>query len=542
MAEPDVGRIKSNVAKMVAQGAPEADIDAYIAGEGTSLNAIRAFKAPPPGPDAMTDIVAQATGGIDPAAAQDLSKYVVDTVKNVPSSAAHFAGDIIQPIIHPIDTATNLKDLGKGLLQKAGIIEGDDAVKNADAVGKFFKDRYGGGDEIAKTIKEDPVGFLSDLSVVLSGGGTLAAKLPATAGKVGETVAQVGRAIDPLTAAGKAVTGTASKVAAPIFGMTTGAGTEAIRTAARAGAEGGEAGKAFREGVSGSNVAEVVNEAKSAVSQLRAERGAAYREGMAKIGADTTVLDFDKVDAALAKVAGVKTYKGQDLSPATASIRENMLKAVEDWKELPPDHFHTAEGLDALKQKLGDLRDATLPNTPERIVADQVYQGVRKTIIEQAPEYAKIMKGYEEASNIIREIESTLSLKPNANIDTSLRKLQSVLRNNVSTNYGRRAELVDFLTRAGAPNLMEKLSGQALSSATPRGLARLGALGEGASAVTAAATGHPGAAAALLGTAVASSPALVGGVAHGLGTVSRLPFRGAGNIGFQLGRGDRALQ
>lgn len=44
MAEPDLGRIKSNVAKMVAQGAPETDIDAYIAGEGTSVNAIREAK------------------------------------------------------------------------------------------------------------------------------------------------------------------------------------------------------------------------------------------------------------------------------------------------------------------------------------------------------------------------------------------------------------------------------------------------------------------------------------------------------------------
>lgn len=44
MAEPDLGRIKSNVAKMVAQGAPEADIDAYIAGEGTTIAAIRDAK------------------------------------------------------------------------------------------------------------------------------------------------------------------------------------------------------------------------------------------------------------------------------------------------------------------------------------------------------------------------------------------------------------------------------------------------------------------------------------------------------------------
>lgn len=46
MAELDFARIKGNVAKMVEQGAPESDIDAYIAAEGTSVDAIKSFKAP----------------------------------------------------------------------------------------------------------------------------------------------------------------------------------------------------------------------------------------------------------------------------------------------------------------------------------------------------------------------------------------------------------------------------------------------------------------------------------------------------------------
>jgi len=472
----------------------------------------------------------------------NFAKYARDTVSNVPKSAANMAADIAHVVVHPVDTVESIGNIGKGILQKFGVVGGDDAEKYADVVGKFFKDRYGSAEAIAKTLKDDPVGAMADVSAVITMGGSAAARAPGIAGKLGEVAATAGRAVDPLNAVAGTVKG-AGKLAAEVAGVTTGAGSEAIKTAARSGAEGGTAAKAFREGMSGTESSQaVVGEAKAAVNQLRAERGVAYRDGMAKIGADTEVLDFSKVDSAISKVANVKTYKGQDLSPATADIRSKMLKTVEDWKELPPEHFHTAEGLDALKQKLGDIRDATLPNTPERIVADQVYQGVRKTIIDQAPEYANVMKGYEQASTIIREIESTLSLKPTANIDTSLRKLQSVLRNNVSTNYGRRAELVDFLTRAGAPHLMEKLSGQALSSATPRGLARVGALGEGASAITSLALGHPGAAAALAGTALASSPALVGGVAHGLGMASRLPLRGAANTSFQLGRTDRALQ
>lgn len=45
---PDLARIKGNVSKMVSMGAPESDIDAYITGEGTSVEAIKAFKSAAP--------------------------------------------------------------------------------------------------------------------------------------------------------------------------------------------------------------------------------------------------------------------------------------------------------------------------------------------------------------------------------------------------------------------------------------------------------------------------------------------------------------
>lgn len=46
----DLARIKNNVRKMVDMNAPEADIDAYIAEEGVSLDEVRAFKAAPEPP------------------------------------------------------------------------------------------------------------------------------------------------------------------------------------------------------------------------------------------------------------------------------------------------------------------------------------------------------------------------------------------------------------------------------------------------------------------------------------------------------------
>jgi uncharacterized protein YoaH (UPF0181 family) len=81
------------------------------------------------------------------------------------------------------------------------------------------------------------------------------------------------------------------------------------------------------------------------------------------------------------------------------------------------------------------------------------------------------MKGYQEASEQIKEIERTLSTNPKASIDTALRKITSALRDNVNTNYGKRKELVGFLARSGATHLPQKIAGEALKSYVPRGLA-----------------------------------------------------------------------
>src|SRR5205807_5622419 len=105
------------------------------------------------------------------------------------------------------------------------------------------------------------------------------------------------------------------------------------------------------------------------------------------------------------------------------------------WGELPPETYHTAAGFDALKQMVGEMRDAEPYGTPGRNVADRAYRAIREEIIKQVPEYGAAMKNYERASDLIKEMNKTLSLNPGGNIDTALRKLQSIMRNNVNTNY-----------------------------------------------------------------------------------------------------------
>lgn len=469
------------------------------------------------------------------AAADAASKTAYTAMRNAPHSAVEFAKNTVQPFLHPIDTAVNLKNLGLGVLEKTGVVSGNEHEKYADAVGKFFADRYGGFENARRTLEQDPVGMAGDLSMLLTGGETALGRLPGLTGTVARTAGDVGRVVDPLNAVapvGRLAGKVAGNTAAEVAGVTTGVGAQPLKRAAEAGFEGGPGAQAFRENMRGAApLEEAVNDARGALDQLRRERGDAYRQAMSKtgaVGADTTVLDFNKIDNAVMKANGVQTYSGrygtgptQVLSPKTEGIRKEMTDAIESWKNLDPVEFHTAEGIDALKKQLGDIRDATQYGTPERVAADRIYNAVRQTIVDQVPEYAKIMKGYEQASKQIKEIETTLSLKPNANIDTALRKLQSTLRDNVNTSFGRRGELANFLVNSGAPHLMERLAGQALHSWVPRGLARLATMETVPAIAAGLAGGAPAAAAAAAAVLPTMSPRLVGEVVHGTARAAR---------------------
>lgn len=412
---------------------------------------------------------------------------------NTPKSAMQFAQDIAQPFIHPIETATSIVDIGKGVIQKVRELSPPEArgsapamdTAAANAVGDFFVKRYGGIENLKNTIATDPVGFASDAAAILTGGGTLAAKAPGIIGKAGSLAASTGRLVDPLTpivAAGKA--------APNVLGFSTGAGPTSITEAFQAGRSGNERLANLlgqMRGTESSNAP--VESAKAAVEKMRQDRANAYREGMfgqQGVTQDKTVLDFKPIEDSIGDIKSRGTFKGQIIDESAADTWQKINQKVNDWKSLNPAEFHTPEGLDALKKAIGDIRDSTQYGTPARNVADNVYQAVKKQIVNQAPTYGKVMEGYEEASALLREMEKSLSISRNANIDTTVRKLQSILRNNANTNYGRRVELGRELEKTGAAdNLFPQLAGQSLSSLTPRGLQGVGsAVTAGSSALS----------------------------------------------------------
>lgn len=344
-----------------------------------------------------------------------------------------------------------------------------------------------------------------------------AAQNVATGGAIGAAIPIIGRGIQ---AAGGAIRRG--------LGLTTGAGEESIAQALRAGREGNQA---FLQNIRGEVPAmDVLDQAKDALANMRAARSQAYRQGIQTTMPDLEIragkplpkvpprLDFEPITNKLDEVVEslkVKTPTGSQFKIGSQELGkvEELQNIVNTWKKDP--NLHTAEGLDALKQRL----DALYPDSPMQKQVQRVVSAVRNTvkdtIVKQDANYAKTMKAYEEALSLEREIERALSLGNRSAADTAIRKLQSLTRNNANTNYGYRMELAKALQEQGGQDLMPALAGQALSSFVPRGLAGQGAaLGIGAGG---ALTFNPTAAALLPLT----SPRLVGMGAYGLGRATR---------------------
>ena len=180
-------------------------------------------------------------------------------ISNIGSSAGQLAGGLANMVMSPIDTASNILDIGAGALQKVlpkafvdfvnksetpeALAAGQRAVNAANAVGGVYKDRYGSLDKIQNTLYTDPVGATADLSTLLTGGGAAATRLgvasrgPIVAGAMagvpgmetaanisgalstgGKVLSTAGRVTNPLAAVGP-VLGATGAAAATIPGV-----------------------------------------------------------------------------------------------------------------------------------------------------------------------------------------------------------------------------------------------------------------------------------------------------------------------------------
>lgn len=127
--------------------------------------------------------------------------------KNIFKSGASNISNIGSALLHPVSTLKNIGKTALGGIQK--LIPGQQPQEEyANALGDFYKQRYGGVRNIGETLYNDPVGSALDASVVLGGAGVGLkglGKLGQSSGlaRTGTMLSRAGTAIDPFTYFGK---------------------------------------------------------------------------------------------------------------------------------------------------------------------------------------------------------------------------------------------------------------------------------------------------------------------------------------------------
>lgn len=444
--------------------------------------------------------------------------FILETISNVPGSAAQFAKDMITPILSPIETATNLKELVSSTINliKPGE-QGNEEL--ARQVGQYYKDRYGGFENIKNTISQDPVGFVGDLALGLTTGG---AGLRATgqAGKISQFASEAGRLVDPAAATARGVgTGLnlAGRGARKVVGTATGLGEQPFKQALLGGEE-------FTSAMRGKvDETEIVAEAKRGLDDLKEVRRKEFAKEQKelfpkleekKIASETRdrILNIvNDIRDEATRTSGVSRIRQggdvQDVLKEVESVLKNAEKAVDgaDLAFIFEQLNDIGKGLDFTKQSGQVFADA---------------KSRFKTELDQfTPDgYTEFLETYAQQSSDIDLLRREIGLGEKKSTSAAFTKLSRALRNPKSAL----AKAFEKLPENRKQKISESISGYLLSEALPAGLSR----SLTASLVTPTAIGGgmvaglSGALAPLAGLGLVS-PRLTGEITRGIGVGRR---------------------
>ena len=165
--------------KSILDNAPKgADQDKLIEGLVNRGYTLQGLNDTPEQPTQESNSTFKATGN------EGLVGGTLKAIGNVPSSAINLGSNVISAVTHPIDTATNITKTAAGAGEAIGHAVGlGDKTQIRSEEQQFYdlanalKQRYGGIENIKKTLIEDPVGVAADISALFSGGAGVASKL-----------------------------------------------------------------------------------------------------------------------------------------------------------------------------------------------------------------------------------------------------------------------------------------------------------------------------------------------------------------------------
>jgi len=435
-------------------------------------------------------------------------------ISNIDESSKQLVNDIITPFLNPMQTAKDLYSLSKSVASLIPGIEGDDT--QAKAVGKFFKDRYGSLENIKQTFATDPVGMLSDVSILLTGGATLTAKAP----QVSSVLSKASKIASPIETAGGFAIGKAAQgsgtLGKQVSGYLTGTGAGALDTAIKTGKNYGATGffasptakqkqKDFLDSLNEKiSTEQITTDLEKAVSELKKSTKIDYQNKLAglklqdvKIQPSIVAQQFNEF-IRKEKTKGGTTRFGAD----TNNFLKTIYKELNEISKNPAKH--TAADLHQLKFKIDDMLPKDLTTQTSRVNME-LANIIDNVIASKSSGYTNMNKAYSTAKKLEQKFIDDLAVGNKKNATQTMNRLLSVLKDQNLTNYGARLESLKLLDNITEQNLFEKLAGTQLSGLIPRG--NVGKLTMGGSIVV------PMAEAMLTGTNFVPPSAILPGLA-----------------------------
>ena len=277
-----------------------------------------------------------------------------------------------------------------------------------------------------------------------------------------------------------------SGVIKPILGRMSGTGKLPIEEAIKSGKETGliinplKSSTEFDMALRGKLSSEdIVENAKSALQTIKDNRNETYQMALEKLGQSDKQIDLIDLKSNAYNILkkfvrfnknGTPDWNRTALGKEGVAKVKEIIKKIDKWGSVKGDA--TPLGLDLLKR---DLDNFYSESSNARAFVTSLRNTVKNKLVKEVPEYATMTKGYEEATNLIKDIESGLMMRKKGmtgriTADQTLRRLMSAMKD----NYKLRADLVDVLGNKGGQELTAQIAGNVMRSPLPHGLAGTG--------------------------------------------------------------------
>lgn len=457
----------------------------------------------------------------------DVAKNALPIAKNIVSSIEKPFVDVAATPVQALAKKMGQPDPYANFQKETGLPNPNPIEKPLQKVGSAGEiasylipyGRFANLGTVGKIITGAMAGYGIDVSSKLAEGKNVKeATKPGLATAIGGALPAVGPAV-----------GAVARGVGETLGVTTGTGYGVIKQAFTSGTKGlgSTQEKEFISALMGNTDPEqIVQEAKTSLGTIIADRRATYQSQLAKITNNKTSLDISPINNELQSQLGkfnIAIKDGAlDFSRSAIRFDKSAQSDVQDIYETMKTFGtqkgdRTAVGVDQLKQA---LHDKYSPSSSVRALTTAVANSAKK-VLSSIPGYNKMMEDYSTKTNLISDIQKALSLGNKSQVDTAYKKLTSALR----LNNEFRKEMIGELDKATGGALSSKIAGEQMSEILPRGLMRPL---EGAAAVTMGAAGFI---VPLLKFAFAASPKIVGGLVNALGLTSGQAMRVFNAIG-----------